>query len=58
MDPTPSSQLTLMLLADARLPVAGHTQSGGLEPALQHGLTDVPSYLRSLLATVTRVEAG
>ena len=27
-----------MLLADARLPTAGHTQSGGLEPALLGGL--------------------
>jgi urease accessory protein len=47
-----------MLLADARLPVAGHTQSGGLEPALSDGLTDVPAYLRLRLRTVTRVEAG
>jgi urease accessory protein len=50
--------LLLMLLADARLPVAGHTQSGGLEPALRDGLTDVPSYLRLRLRTVTRVEAA
>jgi len=27
-----------MLLADARLPVAGHTQSAGLEPALRASL--------------------
>lgn len=53
-----SPELLLMLLADARLPVAGHTQSGGLEPALRDGLTDVPGYLRTRLATVTRVEAG
>ncbi len=52
------SELVLMLLADARLPVAGHTQSGGLEPALRGGLTDVPTYLRTRLATVTRVEAA
>lgn len=54
----PASELVLMLLADARLPVAGHTQSGGLEPALRSGLTDVPGYLRTRLATVTRVEAA
>jgi urease accessory protein len=53
-----STDLLLMLLADARLPVAGHTQSGGLEPALRDGLTDVPAYLRLRLRTVTRVEAG
>jgi len=47
-----------LLLADARLPVAGHTQSGGLEPALAAGLDDVPSYLALRLATVTRTEAA
>lgn len=53
-----STDLLLMLLADARLPVAGHTQSAGLEPALSDGLTDVPAYMRLRLRTVTRVEAG
>lgn len=50
----------LMLLADARLPVAGHTQSGSLEPALRHGLTvpDIPAYLNGRLDGVVRVEAG
>lgn len=54
------AELLLMLLADARLPVAGHTQSAGLEPAVQHGLTAdaVPLYLAGRLSTVTRVEAG
>ncbi len=54
------SDLVLMLLADARLPVAGHTQSATLEPALADGLApgDVPAYVRTRLATVTRVEAG
>ncbi|RHW27241.1 urease accessory protein UreF [Nocardioides immobilis] len=49
-----------MLLADARLPVAGHTQSGTAEAALANGLTayDVPSYLRTRLRSVTLVEAG
>ncbi len=58
--PPPSLELVLMLLADARLPVAGHTQSGGLEPALRGGLTasDVPAYLRARLGSVTLVEAG
>jgi urease accessory protein len=60
MEPTStaSPELLLMLLADARLPVAGHTQSGGLEPAVRAGLRDVPGYLRIRLATVTRVEAA
>lgn len=52
--------LLLMLLADARLPVAGHTQSATVESALAHGLSshDVPSYLRTRLGSVTLVEAG
>ncbi|WP_319804080.1 urease accessory protein UreF [Nocardioides dongkuii] len=55
-----SRDLLLMLLSDARLPVAGHTQSGGLEPAVRDGLTaaHVPAYLRTRLRTVTRVEAA
>lgn len=54
------ADLVLMLLADARLPVAGHTQSGSLESALRHGLAPdaVPAYLETRLATVTAVEAG
>ncbi|MBM7520410.1 urease accessory protein UreF [Nocardioides nitrophenolicus] len=52
--------LILLLLADARLPVGGHTQSGTLEGALGQGLgaADVPSYLRTRLLSSTRVEAG
>ncbi|GAB2622420.1 urease accessory UreF family protein [Nocardioides ginkgobilobae] len=52
--------LVLMLLADARLPVAGHTQSGTLEPAVRDGLgaDGVPAYARSRLRTVTTVEAA
>jgi urease accessory protein len=52
--------LVLMLLADARLPVAGHTQSGTVEAALQDGLgpAEVPAYLRTRLRTVTAVEAA
>lgn len=47
-----------LLLADARLPVAGHTQSASLEPAFAAGLDDVPAYLALRLATVTRTEAA
>lgn len=49
-----------MLLADARLPVGGHTQSGNLEPALRSGLqlSQVPEYLRARLDSVVRVEAA
>lgn len=52
--------LLLMLLTDARLPVAGHTQSGTVEAALAHGLParQLPGYLASRLASVTLVEAG
>lgn len=52
--------LLLLLLADARLPVGGHTQSGSLEGAVMAGLgaADVPSYLRARLLGVTRTEAG
>lgn len=55
-----SPELVLMLLADARLPVAGHTQSASLEAAVRDGLTaaQVPAYLAARLRTVTRVEAG
>lgn len=56
----PSADLLLMLLADARLPTAGHTQSAGLEPAVVDGLRtqDVPDYMNMRLQTVTRVEAA
>lgn len=55
-----STDLLLMLLADARLPTAGHTQSAQLEPAVTWGVTatDVPGYLDLRLHTVTRVEAA
>lgn len=54
------SDLLLMLLADARLPVAGHTQSAGLEGAVQQGLTstEVPLYMAARLSTTVRCEAG
>jgi urease accessory protein len=49
-----------LLLADARLPAAGHTQSGCLEPGLAHGLdpAELPAYCRTRLATVVRTEAA
>lgn len=49
-----------LMLADARLPAAGHTQSGGLEPGLADGLDPggLPAYCRTRLATVTRTEAA
>jgi urease accessory protein len=50
--------LFLMLLADARLPAGGHTQSAGLEPALRAGSSDLPAYIALRLRTVTRVEAA
>jgi urease accessory protein len=54
-----SSALAL-LLADARLPAAGHTQSGGLEPGLAAGLdpAELREYCRSRLATMVRTEAA
>lgn len=56
---TPSHpELLALLLADARLPVAGHTQSAGLEPALASGPVDVPAYVALRLRTVTRTEAA
>jgi urease accessory protein len=55
-----SAELALVMLADARLPTGAHTQSAGLEPALQAGMDPrrVPDYLAGRLRTVTRVEAG
>lgn len=49
-----------LLLADGRLPVGAHTQSAGVEPAMQGGLTleQLPDYLSVRLRTVTEVEAA
>lgn len=57
---TVSQELLLALLADARLPTGGHTQSAGLEPAMRAGLRadDVPAYVVARLRTVTATEAG
>ncbi|WP_181311006.1 urease accessory protein UreF [Nocardioides campestrisoli] len=56
----PSSAVVSLLLADARLPVGGHTQSAGLEPALRSGLPPeaLPAYCRARLATVVPTEAA
>jgi urease accessory protein len=58
--PAVHPELLLMLLADARLPTSGHTQSGGLEPALLGGLdaADLEEYCRTRLQTVTLTEAA
>lgn len=55
-----AAELVAMLLADARLPAGGHTQSGSLEPGLADGLgaEDIPAYLQVRLRTVVRVEVG
>ncbi|QVQ55144.1 urease accessory protein [Spiractinospora alimapuensis] len=52
--------ITALLLADGRLPIGGHAQSAGLEPALAAGLTvkDVPAYMRTRVRTVGLVEAA
>ena len=49
-----------MLLSDARLPTGAHTQSAGLEPAMNAGMpsTQVPAYLSARLRSVTAVEAA
>ncbi|WP_343964370.1 urease accessory protein UreF [Kribbella koreensis] len=60
-----SPELVAMMLADARLPTGGHTQSGGLEPAVRAGLGgdgarlgEVASYAADRLRTIVRVEAA
>ncbi|MGW6279576.1 urease accessory protein UreF [Kribbella sp. NPDC055071] len=60
-----SAEVVALMLADARLPTGGHTQSAGLEPAVRAGLgaegkqlAEVPTYARDRLRTVTRVEAA
>jgi urease accessory protein len=57
---TVPADLLMMLLGDARLPVAGHTQSATLEGGVQAGLTaaEVPIYIAARLSTTVRVEAG
>ena len=50
--------LTALLLADARLPIGGHTRSGSLEPALAAGVDDIPGFINLHLRTVVRTDAG
>lgn len=47
-----------MMLADARFPSGGYAQSGGLEPAVRAGLTDVPGFAAARLRTLAAVDAG
>ncbi len=60
IDPGIDSDLMMMWLADARLPTGAHTQSAGLEAALNAGLAvaRIPDYIDARLATVVAVEAG
>lgn len=55
-----SVALAALLLGDARLPVGGHTQSAGLEPAVLAGLgvDDVPAYLEARLRSIATVDAA
>jgi urease accessory protein len=55
-----SPEVVALMLADARLPTGGHTQSAGLEAAVKAGLgvASIEAYARDRLATVVRVEAG
>ncbi|NYJ75800.1 urease accessory protein UreF [Allobranchiibius huperziae] len=55
-----TGSLATLLLGDARLPTGGHTQSGGLEPALLAGMPsgDIPAYLTTRLRTATLVDAA
>lgn len=60
-----SPELVALMLADARLPTGGHTQSGGLEAAVRAGLSDdgrtlheIEDYARGRLRTVVRVETA
>ena len=57
---TSSSLVALMMLSDGRLPVGGHTQSAGLEPALVAGLTasQVPGFIATRLRTAVTVDAA
>lgn len=54
------SSLSLLLLSDGRLPVGGHTQSSGLEPALRAGLlvSQVSDFMTTRLHTIVAVDAG
>ncbi|MBQ1081878.1 urease accessory protein UreF [Nocardiopsis sp. B62] len=55
-----STGLGTLLLADARLPVGGHTYSAGLEPALLDGMPSdrIADYIAARTRTVGLVEAA
>lgn len=55
-----TTRLSTLLLADARLPVGGHTYSAGLEPALADGLPvgRIPDYIAARLRTVGLTETA
>lgn len=55
-----SPHAALLLLGDGRLPTGGHTQSGGLEPAIDAGLDvrAVPRLLATRLRTSIAVDAA
>jgi urease accessory protein len=55
-----STDYLRLLLADGRLPTGAHTQSGGVEPALAHGMDvkQIPEYLTVRMRTVTEIEAA
>ncbi|YAL83837.1 urease accessory protein UreF [Dermacoccaceae bacterium W4C1] len=52
--------IAALLLADGRLPTGGHTQSGGLEPAMNAGLSaeQIPDFLITRLHSTATVDAG
>jgi urease accessory protein len=56
----PHPEFAAMMLADGRLPVGGHTQSSGLEPALLAGLepADIPGFVATRLRSSVLVDAG
>lgn len=56
----PHPEFAAMMLADGRLPVGGHTQSSGLEPALLGGLdpSDIPEFISTRLRTTVLVDAA
>jgi urease accessory protein len=56
----PHPEFAAMMLADGRLPVGGHTQSSGLEPALLGGLepADIPDFIATRLGSSVVVDAA
>ena len=57
-------ELGALMLADARLPTGGHTQSAGLEPAVLAGLgadgnkpAEIEEYARDRLRTGQKIQS-